>query len=105
MLFILGMTSQTYAGEDVQGRKIIDIGCHRDIGTCYVTLDGPAFGSSLKCLHGATNQFRFDDSDSVNGRRAYASLLAAFLQGKTVDVFLDGCSVQGAPLMQYFHIK
>lgn len=105
VLFLLGMTSQIYAGETISDRKIIDIGCHRDTGTCFVTLDGPGFGSSLKCPSGLTNDFRFDDADTINGRRTYASLYAAFLQGRFVTVFIDGCSSQGAPLIVFFHVK
>lgn len=105
IILILSMITSVYAGEDIFDRKIIDIGCHRDNGICYVIVDGQSFGSSLGCPYGLTNQFRFDDADSINGRRAYASLYAAFLLGKSISVYLSGCTQQGAPLLQYFHVK
>ena len=93
------------AGENVGGRKIVDIGCHSGDGTCFVTLDGAPFGASLSCRTSATNEFRFDNGDTAIGRRTYASFLAAMLSGRTVSVYIDGCSSQGAPTLLWFHIN
>lgn len=100
------IASSTYAYENISSRKIVDIGCHADNGICYVQVDGPAFGSTLNCSSPAssTNQFRFDNADSVNGKRAFAALYAAFLTKKEIDVYLSGCTSQGAPQFGYYHI-
>src|SRR6266568_7193294 len=79
------MTAGAWAGESVGPRKVLDVGCHNTDGTCYVTLDGSAFGSTLGCLTGATTEFRFDNGDTTIGRRAYASFLSALLSGKSVS--------------------
>jgi hypothetical protein len=99
-------TSLSHADENISSRKIVDIGCHAYNGICYVQLDGPAFGSTLNCSSPAssTNQFRFDNADSVNGKRAFAALYAAFLTKKEIDVYLSGCTSQGAPKLGYYHI-
>ncbi|HEX2951678.1 MAG TPA: hypothetical protein VHV83_19250 [Armatimonadota bacterium] len=94
-----------YAGEEVGGRKIVDIGCHHVNGTCYVTLDGAAFGASLNCPSGPTNEFRFDDGDTAIGKRTFAALMAAYLSGKHVRVYLNGCTSQGAPAIWWFHVN
>ncbi|QNW97025.1 hypothetical protein IC797_11670 [Acinetobacter seifertii] len=105
-IFLVSFFNTTsFAGENVNGREITDIGCHSINGTCYVTLSGDSFGTTLGCANTATHEFRFDDADTTNGKRAYASLLAAFLTNKTVDIFLDGCTSQGAPKLQYFHVR
>jgi hypothetical protein len=93
-----------YAGEDVIARKIVDFGCQNNNGTCFVDLDGAAFGASLGCPTGATNQFRFDNSDTAVGKRTLAAFMAAYLSGKHVAVHLEGCSSQGYPTITYFYI-
>ncbi|HSI48017.1 MAG TPA: hypothetical protein VLA61_07090 [Ideonella sp.] len=99
------LSASAYAGVDgANGRKIVDIGCHNVDGTCFVTLSGAAFGASMGC-GGATNEFRFDNGDTAIGRRSYASLLAAYLAGKTISVYLDGCTGQNMPALRYFHIN
>ena len=64
-LLILGMVAvtQVASAESVGPRKIFSLGCHNTDGTCYVTLEGAAFGASLNCAGALTNQFRFDDGD------------------------------------------
>lgn len=93
------------ADEETGWRKIVDIGCHHSGGTCFVTLDGAAFGASLGCPGAPTNQFRFDDGDTVTGRRTFTALLAAFTTGKSVSIHLTGCSVQGVPTLAWYHIQ
>jgi hypothetical protein len=94
------------ADDHVSGRRITHIGCHHVDGTCYVSLDGAAFGAVENCAHtpAGGNQFRFDSADTVNGRRTYASLLAAFLSQRPVSVLIRGCSSQGVPSLVYFDI-
>jgi hypothetical protein len=92
------------AAEDIFGRKINSIGCHNTNGTCFVDLDGAAFGASLNCPLGATNQFRFDNGDTTDGKRTFAALMAAYISGKHISVHLDGCSAQGWPTIQWFNV-
>jgi len=94
-----------HADEETGWRKIVDIGCHHVGGTCFVTLDGAAFGASLGCPGAPTNQFRFDDGDTVTGRRTYSTLLAAAMSGKSVSIHLTGCSTQGVPTLAWFHVQ
>jgi hypothetical protein len=93
-----------YAGEDSGVRKVVNVGCHTGDGTCFVGLDGPAFGASLNCPTGATNQFRFDNGDTAIGKRAFAAFMAAYLSGKHVTVHFEGCSAQGYPTLQWFYV-
>jgi hypothetical protein len=92
------------AGEYIGPRKILDLGCHNTDGTCYVTLDGSAFGSTLGCVVGSITEFRFDNGDTADGRRAYASFLSASIAGKSISVYLDGCTVQGYAKLVYFRV-
>jgi len=98
------LTEPVWAGESTGVRKILYLGCHDTDGTCYVGLDGGAFGVTLGCPLGPMAEFRFDNGDTDVGRRAYASLLAAMLSGKSVVVSLDGCTTQGYPKLLYFAV-
>lgn len=102
-LALLG--SRASAGESVGSRKIVSLGCHNSDGTCYVTLDGSSFGSTLGCTVATYQEFRFDNGDTVVGKRTYASLLAAFFSGRYVSVYLDGCTSQGFPKLIYFQVN
>jgi hypothetical protein len=95
------------AEEDTGWRKIVDIGCHSTDGdgTCFVTLDGSAFGASLGCQVGPTTQFRFDNANTDTGKRTFAALLAAYVSGKSVGIHLNACTWQGFPAIQWFHIS
>lgn len=105
---LLGMLAlgTAHADENVVARRITNIGCHHVDGTCYVSLDGAAFGASENCAKAPAggNQFRFDNADTANGRRTYASLLAAFLSQRPVTVLIRGCSGQGVPSLLYYDI-
>ena len=94
------------ADEHVVGRHITHIGCHHIDGTCFVSLDGAAFGAAENCAQvpAGGNQFRFDNADTANGRRTYASLLAAFLSQRPVAVLIRGCSAQGVPSLLYYDV-
>lgn len=97
-------SSSSFASESVFGRKIQSVGCHNTNGTCYVSLDGAPFGSTLGCPVSSTNEFRFDNAETADGKRAYASFFAAFLSSKTVTVTLTGCSGQGVPMLHYYNV-
>ncbi|WP_151811438.1 hypothetical protein [Acinetobacter bereziniae] len=106
LLFVLITISfASFADESVSNRKIIDIGCHSVDDTCFVMLSGAPFGSQEKCTSSATNEFRFSSS-TPDGKRTYASLLAAFLAKRTVDIELRGCDARsGAVTLVWFHIR
>ncbi|WP_426323355.1 hypothetical protein [Pseudoduganella sp. R-43] len=102
----LSLTSNSAnASEYVAGRKVVGVGCHNTDGICFVTLDGSAFGATLGCANGASNEFRFDNGDTSIGKRAYASFLAAALAGKTISVSVEGCTVQGYSKLAYFFVS
>jgi hypothetical protein len=96
------MPSQS--AEYIQQRRITAMGCHHGNGVCYVSVDGAPFGGSEGCRSGAVNEFRWDDADTPNGRRTYASMLAAFSQNKRVSVAIVGCSAQGVPSLSYYTV-
>lgn len=101
---LLACLPRAMAGESIGPRTIASIGCHNTDGTCYVVLVGSAFGASLGCTSGATTEFRFDNGETAVGRRTYASLLAAHLSNRPVNVYLEGCTSQGVPRLIYFHV-
>jgi len=106
---LLGMLAlgTAHADENVVARRVTNIGCHHVNGVCYVTLDGAAFGAAENCAAApaGSNQFRFDNAETADGRRTYASLLAAFLSQRPVSVMIRGCSVQGVPSLLYYEIS
>lgn len=103
MLFFLSKTA--FPAEDLNGRKITSIGCHSWDGTCYISLDGQAFGNSLTCSNKPTDEIRFDNTDTnINMKRAYQSLLIAYLTDKKVSITIDGCSRQGWPTLIWYRI-
>ncbi len=104
LIFILmTINFSSFAAENITYRKITSIGCHHIDGTCYVSLSGEPFGNTLSCPYKNINQFRFDAS-TVIGKRTYASLYAAYLAKKFVDVYLDGCSSDGRPSIAWYTI-
>ncbi|MCS0583189.1 hypothetical protein NX784_16485 [Massilia pinisoli] len=103
--FALLSSFSAHADEETGWRKIVDIGCHHVGGTCFVALDGAAFGASLGCPGAPTNQFRFDDGNTVTGRRTDSTLLAAAMSGKSVSIHLTGCSSQGTPTLAWYHVQ
>jgi hypothetical protein len=98
-------SSTSFADEALTNRKVTAIGCHHGNGVCYVTVDGANFGGTLGCTVKSTNQFRFDDADSNNGKRSYASLLSAYLSGQPVTVSVGGCSAQGYPALSQYSLQ
>lgn len=98
------VSTNALAGETLGARKIVGLGCHNTNGVCFVTLDGGAFGATLGCSVGATNDFRFDNGDTANGKRTYAALVAASIAGKSVSVYVDGCTSQGYPNLIYYYV-
>ncbi len=100
---LLFIANSAFADEGVTSRQIVDIGCHITDGTCYVTLSGSSFGQSQTCTK-PSNEFRFDGS-TTHGKRAYATLYAAFLAKKSVDIVIQGCYPGTGYLnLHYYHV-
>lgn len=104
MVAIVLASPAATAGEAINARTILNIGCHNFDATCFVELSGSQFGGALACPSGVTSEFRFDNADSDPGKRTYATMLSAFVSGKAVSVMVDGCSVHGWPKLQYFRV-
>lgn len=75
------------AGTTTGYRNILDFGCHKNDGTCYVTIDGAAVGD-ITCT---SNSVRWDSKNDVNGKTWLALIMAAKAQGKRVSFYIDGC--------------
>jgi len=71
--------------EDLGQRTITLIGCHNVDNTCFIILDGPGFGVNQGCVDSGTG-VRWDNGDTSEGKRTYATFLAAYLAGKKVDI-------------------
>jgi hypothetical protein len=98
-------SSHAMADDFAGGRKIVDIGCHNDAsGVCFLTPDGAPFGTGIAACPTPTNEFRFENANTDQGKRSYASLLAAYVAQKHVSVYLNGCTGQGFPALVYFHV-
>ncbi|MGL4232195.1 MAG: hypothetical protein ACRCWJ_12590 [Casimicrobium sp.] len=101
---LLTSTASGQSFENSGARKIVSIGCHAVDGTCYVGLSGPEFiKDANNCPTPGTAQFRWDNADA-HGKRAYSSLMAAFLAQKSVDVTIYGCTSQKLPKLVWYNI-
>jgi hypothetical protein len=106
-LLLAPVLSQAAGPVSIGNKKIVTIGCHNvDPSICYVSVDSKF--NALYCdssKSGPTDEIRWDNADTVMGRRTYASLLVAHLAGKTVNIVLSGaCTLDGFPAIQYFRI-
>jgi len=111
LLAVIGMASISFASpvaaanwEDLGQRTITAIGCHNVDNTCFIALDGPVFGVNQGCV-AVGSQVRWDNGDTSEGKRTYATLLAAYLAGKKVDIVLYGCSSQGFPTLAWYWVS
>ncbi len=92
--------------DSITGRHVTDIGCEQ--ANCYFTFDGAAAnGLAGTTCPAAANEFRWDGTTAA-GKLIYASLMSAYLTGKTVMVFYNACygAYGGTYLtIEYFHIS
>ena len=103
LLAVLGYTSITASAAESSGPRTIDnMGCDNVDTVCYVYLTGTALGGSLGC---ASNYVEWDLTDP-NGKTSYASLMAAFVAGKQVNIYTAACftSRPSFPTLTYFNI-
>ena len=96
--------AQSASAQEVGFRRVLSVGCHNTDNTCFVTLDGTPFGQTSGCPRAPDTEVRFDNGDTAEGRRTYASLLLAMQTGAPVTVSINGCTVQGSMKLQYFRV-
>ncbi|OWQ90801.1 hypothetical protein CDN99_11575 [Roseateles aquatilis] len=96
--------AQTASAEDLGWRRVLTVGCHNTDNTCFVQVDGPPFGQSLGCSRTPDTEFRFDNGDTPQGRRAYASFLLALNSGAPILVTVDGCTQQGTAKLLHYRV-
>jgi hypothetical protein len=103
LLAALGCASMTASAAEQSGpRTIENMGCDNVDTICYVYLSGASVGGSLGC---ASNYVEWDLNDP-NGKTSYASLMAAFLAGKQVNIYMAAClpARPTFPTIYYFNI-
>ena len=89
LLFVfLSFSYNVSSGEYTGWRKIVDLGCNDDSGTCFVTVDGPAVSGSTGCLN---NNLRWDVNNDPNGKSTLALLMMANGLGSRVAIYTARC--------------
>jgi hypothetical protein len=71
-------------------RAILDFGCHKNDGTCYMTLDGPPVTGGPECI---SNSVRWDAKNDANGKNWLALVMMAKALNKRVGLYISGCYV------------
>jgi len=78
------------------------MGCDNVTPMCYVNISGPPVGSTVGC---SSNVIQWDSNNDPNGKKTYASLLAAFLAGKQISIYVNSCSIRPTyPTIWYYSI-
>jgi len=68
-------------------KKILEVGCHKEDGTCFATIEGGAVGPS-SCRSGS---IRWSTADA-NGKSILSLLLGAYLAEKPANFWIiDSC--------------
>ena len=98
LLFFFGFS---YADEPTGYRKITGMGCHVVDGICFVNLEGSLFGSTEGC---SSVQARWDSS-TAGGKNNLSMLMAAWLAGKEVDLYLRGCQDEFWPTFAWANYR
>lgn len=71
-------------------RNILEFGCHKADGTCYVTIDGTPVTGGPSCVR---NDVRWDSKNDVNGKTWLALVMFAKASQKKLGFYIDGCYV------------
>jgi hypothetical protein len=83
---VLVFFSNAYGGITYPGsRKIVDIGCHKNDNTCFISIDGEPAGPSDNCRR---NSIRWN-VEEANGKAALTHFTAAYFAGKRVKLGID----------------
>ena len=81
-------------------RHIMEIGCHLNDGTCYVTIDGEQVGPE-SCK---STSIRWNKETSVSGKETFSLLMTAFAAGHLVQFrVLDSC-YESYPTFSYIKV-
>jgi hypothetical protein len=91
------------AGEGTGPRTIGDMGCDNVDSICYIDKSGAPAGASVGC---SSNYIQWDSINDPNGKNTYAALLAAFVSGKRVSVYINSCLAArpSFPTIWYFNV-
>lgn len=91
-----------YAEGSIGPRKILNIGCHLNDTTCYVTVEGSAVGPT-QC---SNTSIRWNESSSPGGKNTLALLMGAHMSGKPVLFYiLDTCYASSIyPTFSYINV-
>jgi hypothetical protein len=102
--FISTASITSHAAEWSNYRTIMEYGCHRMDGICYVNLDGPPMTGGPGCI---SNNIRWDTKNDVNGKNWLAIIISAKATGKRVAFQIDGCQPQfpAYPTFLYGHVE
>jgi hypothetical protein len=95
MALVLGtasvmLFSQNCLAAEYSFRSILEFGCHKNDGTCYVNLDGPPLTGGAGCVG---NHIRWDAKNDANGKNWLALMMMAKALNKRVALYIDGCYV------------
>jgi len=84
----LSFSSASNSAEWSGFRNIVELGCMKSEGTCWVTLEGSAMTGAPGCSSPA---LRWDVKNDANGKNFYALFLLAQASKKRVALNVDGC--------------
>jgi hypothetical protein len=66
LFLVMLLVAATVSAVEASGwRTIVDFGCHRLDGTCFVTVDGAAVAGAPTCIQ---TSIRWDAKNDVNGK-------------------------------------
>ncbi len=101
-LAIVALASgRAFALESSGAQTVTEMGCDNADTICHVTISGSAVGSTVGC---PSNTIVWDVASDANGKVTYTSLLAAFIAGKQVTIFITSC-MSGLPTISYYQIS
>jgi hypothetical protein len=100
---LAAFSASTPAAENTGQRTIVDMGCDNVDSVCYIDISGAPAGASTGC---SSNLIQWDSLNDPNGKNTYAALMAAFISGKQVNVYINSCFAArpAYPTIWYFNI-
>ena len=85
---LMSLFSNIAHGDEGTGlRTIIDMGCNKDDGGCYIHIDGDAVGETYGC---ESNVIKWDTNEQ-GGKNLLAIFMSAFLSQKQIHLNISGC--------------
>ena len=97
------LSPTAFSAEYSGARTIVDMGCDNVDTICYIDLSGAPVGATVGC---SSNYIVWDSVNDPNGKNTLASLLAAFVSGKQINVYINSCLAArpANPTMWYFTV-